>query len=179
MILILHNNKNHKLERNSKSSVSHKKTSDAGHYIGQIVFPSNMSLPPEALTITLEEGGNIFANTRMEFPDAILDPPNILDGDIESSWLGHYDSCNKAFYLMCYRQGIIPTLFNISIPSYPNYTMVFSGHLNVSKGIITSTDTQIGFGPLNWNPTQPLNGTVPLEKLYLKRYKPEDVLENF
>lgn len=177
LILILHKKENRDIGKKSKSPRSKKYADDTGHYVGHIYFTQEVGLLPEAMSLTLDSDGNLFANSRMEFPQII--PNQVPLGDIESSWLGRYDTCTGEYYLMSYRQGEIPTVFNISIPSYPNYVLVVAGHMKFKNGKSESTDAKLGFGPLDWNPTMPLNAVIPLEKLSLKRRSPHDFLAAF
>ena len=141
-----------------------------GHYIGEIVFDPSVGLPPEPISLTLDTFGNITANSRMELPEIM--PSAITAADSESTFLGHLDDCNT-FHIMSYRQGAIPTVFNIPVSTAPNYVMVVTGHFKFKGDTIETTDAKLGVGPVNYQPPANLTLLAPLTRITLKKYTPK------
>lgn len=148
----------------------------AGHYIGTIQWAPETGLDPEPISILLDNNGNLTGNSRMESPS--VDPGTLDAPDTESAWLGKMDS-SGAFYIMSYRQGIIPTVFNIPIATNPEYVFVLAGNMRISGDMMESTNARLGAGPLSYRPPEKLVPTLPIVKLSLKRQTPGGILQTF
>lgn len=155
----------------------HSKEKNVGHYIGHIYFDPSVGLPPEAVSMTLDENGNLFANSRLEYPEIL--PPVITAGDLESSWLGRFDCGSGLFHMMAYRQGAIPALFNLPVSTSPNYVMVMTGHLKVRDGVMESTDVKLAVGPTDYEPPAALTQAAAVTKISLKRHNPSEFFKAF
>jgi hypothetical protein len=124
-----------------------------GLYVGTIAFPPQAQQPPEQISFNFGLDGLVTVGTRMEAP---LINPTVpeLGEDIEGVGQGRYecrDDGKIEMVAVLYRQGNIPEVLGIDIPSSPNYCMVLQCVLDLDcYGRTLNGPLKIGFADLSF-----------------------------
>lgn len=144
-----------------------------GLYVGTIMFPVQSGQQAEQISFNFGPNGLLTVGTRLEAP---LINPGIpeLGEDIEGVGQGRYvcrEDGKIELVVVLYRQGNIPNVLGITIPSSPNYCMVFQAVMDLDKcGIYLNGPLKIGFADLSFTgQTGNILAQIPVDATLVKQ----------
>lgn len=124
-----------------------------GLYVGTILFPVESGQQAEQVSFNFGPNGLLTVGSRLEAP--LINPSiPLLGEDIEGIGQGRYifrEDGKIEIVTILYRQGNIPNVLDITIPSSPNYCMIFQAVVELDKcGNNLNGELKIGFADLSF-----------------------------